>query len=317
MKNTSSTPTPGAATTTGGDVSALDGHSDDEVAESQEKGLLPQLRKTDSTVRLQKDLVDLLKEPKRVYAAVLKDLYKKEYAEAGKDAKELWRFVYQFALKSVMSKQDRDATYGAHGENLTKEQLMEKVSVSDEAMIIMIVVAKAEEVATGAVSDLDSTTVTGGSSSSNTTVGSKRKDGSRNHGGGRKKRVKGPSEAKNWDSELGTVKNQKAYANIHNRILKARTTNSRNDDTLGWYAAAMEILSEQRQETETFESTMDRSIGGFLRPRLESATDASDIELEIPCGYELCPVAREFLEEERRRTGSIGSLRIAALEGDE
>ena len=195
-------------------------------------------------------LAKLLCTPSKVYKA-LQELYVVDFEMSSSNAKRLWFFLHSHATRGVLSKQDQVEIHESAAE-VTKEILMEKVTISDEAMILAIIVAKLEEVIceTGYdeyVSKLDATTTsTPGQeedeSDDASTIGTRKRK--KKHGGGRKKRFQEGSSGSGADPE---VKNyEPLYNSIHGIIKKAREL-----DEHGWYAAIFPKINEDREKMRT------------------------------------------------------------------
>lgn len=281
-----------------------------------------------ATVASRRPLVQLLSNARRVMKAVL-EIYQKTYEAATEDARELWKFVYCDAIKSVLSKKDKEDVYGQV--SVTKEKLMEKVSVSDEAMVMTIVLVKIEEAiaerGNKGISDLETSTVSedrldedGGSS---TTTRNKRKKKGQGRGGGRKKRGVSNGDkilvtgGRSIDPELG--RNVRIFQTMRSKIVKARTVLSANDDGKGWYQAISEHITLLGREERALENVLEDAgaavgIGGIMDPLLDLCGNLEsggfdEVDFE-DSEFKACPFATAALQEERMRAVAQG-LRTA------
>ena len=249
-------------------------------------------------------LVELLSNSKKVMAAML-EMYDKPYEDASADARELWKFVYCDAVKAVLSKKDKDDVYAV---GVTKERIMERVTVSDEAMVMTILLVKIDETLAEEGSIGVSTFTPDDDASTSTSRTSKRKKG-QGKGGGRKKRrtdgrnKKVPMNAGcGVDPELG--RNGKIFQRMRAKVLKARE----NGDGLGWYQAiAEEITKIKRQEKAIGNMLLDYGTSGSVGSIPILCDLASDDDDNVEDGeFSKCPYAAACLEEETRRARALG-----------
>jgi hypothetical protein len=275
--------------------------SDDE--EADDSGTL-------AAVGSQGHLVELLLNSKRVMAATL-EIYAKSYDGASDDAKELWRFVYCDAIKSILPKQDKDDLYQ---KGVTKDKILERVTVSDEAMVMTIVLVKIEETleeqGSSGVSDVTANSTGGDDSSKGTTA--KRK--SQGKGGGRKKRKVVGSKKKKvpinhqagaLDPELG--RNVDIFQKMRARIMKARSVQSANDDGLGWYNAIAMEITELRKKEKALDNLFDSAGMEGGMPTLLCDLTSGDNDMEMEGGeFSRCPYTAAVIEEEIRQAKARG-----------
>jgi hypothetical protein len=249
-------------------------------------------------------LVELLSNSKKVMAAML-GMYDKPYGDASADAKELWKFVYCDAVKAVLSKKDKDDVYAV---GVTKERIMERVTVSDEAMVMTILLVKIDETLAEEGSIGVSTFTPDDDASTSTSRTSKRRKG-QGKGGGRKKRrtdgrnKKVPMNAGcGVDPELG--RNGKIFQRMRAKVLKARE----NGDGLGWYQAIVEEITKiKRQEKAMGKMLLDYGTSGSVGSIPILCNLASDDDDNVEDGeFSKCPYAAACLEEETRRARALG-----------
>jgi hypothetical protein len=249
-------------------------------------------------------LVELLSNSKKVMAAML-EMYDKPYEDASADARELWKFVYCDAIKAVLSKKAKDDVYAV---GVTKERIMERVTVSDEAMVMTIVLVKIDETLEETLAEEGSigvSTLTPGEDAASTTTNKRKGQGK---GGGRKKRrtdgknKKVPMNAGvGVDPELG--RNSKIFQRMRAKVLKARE----NGDGLGWYQAIAEEIDEMKRQGRALGNMLDYGTSGSVGSIPILCDLASDDNDDVEDGeFSKCPYAAACLEEETRRARALG-----------
>jgi hypothetical protein len=247
-------------------------------------------------------LVELLSNSRKVMAATL-EMYNKPYEDASENAKELWKFVYCDAIKAVLSKKDKDDIYAV---GVTKDRIMERVTVSDEAMVMTILLVKIEETLAEEGSIGLSDLTPGGDASTSTSTTNKRKG--QGKGGGRKKRrtdgrnKKIPMNAGGGlDPELG--RNGKIFQRMRTKVLKARE----NGDGLGWYQAIAEEITEIKRQEKALGNMLDYGTSGSVSsiPILCDLTSGDNDNVEDG-EFSKCPYADACLEEEKHRARALG-----------
>ena len=266
-----------------------------------------------ASISPQDSLATLLRVPSRVYQAS-KEFYIGKFEVASDDAKRLWFFLHSQATKAILSKRDQVEIHEGPRE-VTKETLMQKVTVSDEAMVLMIIVAKLEEAIHetgngGHISELDS--ITAGTtapdqqeneSEDSSTIGTRKRP--QKQRGGRKKRVRGSSNANaiGADPEVG---NNETLYNSFIGLIKA----ARESDELGWYDAAVARINEARVETRELSKALC-SIETNPIMNLNDLIATQDPANKDPYGgLELCPIAEKILEQERQQAIRYGLVPV-------
>jgi hypothetical protein len=253
-----------------------------------------------ATISSQRRLVQVLRDSKKVMKAAMQ-IYKEKYEEATDDAKELWKFVYCDAIRSILSKQDKDDIYE---KGVTKDKIMEKVTVSDEAMVMTIILVKIEETLSeegnGQVSDL----------SANSTVKGQGKGGGRKkrktvgeHG--KKKKVPFNHREGSLDPELG--KHSKLFLAVRSKIMRARSIQTTNDDGLGWYEAIAKEISRLKK------GKLGNLIDGSptrMPDLLEDLASGNNVGLDVDGEFSRCIFTEDVMEEEDRLARARGVYSI-------
>jgi hypothetical protein len=220
-------------------------------------------------------------------------------------------------MECAIPKATANKLYDGKRGSLTKEKLMNGVSVSDEAMVVVIILVKLPEIieALGdddGVSDLSE--VHGASTAvddqSSISQGSKKRKaaGTKNgkKQGGRKKR-KQKEETGGVDRELGTAENAKVFRAMEQRIKMARTVRQTDDDGNGWYEAVVEKLEEMSKQAQELQSLLDKSKDeadasketgpGLMSFHKQLAKQDDRGCGDIPDGFQACGVAASMLRE--------------------
>ncbi|CAB9506067.1 expressed unknown protein [Seminavis robusta] len=247
-----------------------------------------------TTTETSHKLIELLSSKDKVYSA-LASIHEpgKEYDSVSGDTKELWGFVVRRVLKMVLPKSEVGSIYSGKTP-VTKELLMDKVGVSDEAMVWTIIMAKTEEILEEAKIGESGSAISNMASDS---IGGGRKG---NRRGGRKQRKRdsdGKILASNkFDAEVGN--HQAAYEQFYGRITRSRSSNGGyNDDGNGWYDAAVEKLNVMRNENQS-DSLQGTGNTGICPAILAVFTSADgDKENQVGAGFSECAIAMDLIQQ--------------------
>ena len=239
-------------------------------------------------------LLGILRERKKFLQAML-DMHKPgvKFDQANPDAKAIWLFIYSRIVKAALPRSDTSALY-ASKTPLTKEVLMAKVGVSDEAMILTIMTVKMQEVLEELESGdggsnisqvtqptTESAGSTGGSEANASDRAGKRKG--QGKGGGRKRRkrddrnniVAQDLKKSLFNPEVGT--HQETYVKFYKRISKSRSSSeSITGDANGWYQAVVDRLEEMRSKGEILSQKLQASSTACVPTMLQEFTSQDD-----------------------------------------
>ena len=252
-----------------------------------------------ATIDVDGKLFNLLKDNKRVYQA-LGRVHVAKFEDASDDTKELWLFVFCRVIKAVLPKSDMISIYSA--KNLvTKEILMDKVGVSDEAMVWVIIMAKIREILAELKDDGNGTFISSVDESACSNGGGK--GNGQGRGGGRKKLKRDKSgkvlRASGINPEVGS--HQVAYRSYYDLVEKSRSSGGNvGDDANGWYNAIVERLQQMKADGEHLDESLPEPTAGSVAVEVPFALaaftgKASDKNNHISAGFAECSVAMELV----------------------
>ena len=215
-----------------------------------------------------------------------------KFDQVNPDTKAVWLFVYSRVVKAALPRSDTNALYNGKTP-LTKEMLMEKVGVSDEAMILTIVTVKMQEILKEFKSGGDGSNIsqvtqptTGGSIGNNardsedaSVSDHTRKRKGQGKGGGRKRRNIAPEDPSEclFNPEVGA--HQVTYEKFYRRISKSRSSSeSITGDANGWYQAVVDRLEEMRSKGEILSQRLQDSSTACVPAMLQEFTSQDNDE---------------------------------------